>query len=60
MRVSVVNTHVDRCGLRLRVHARPKYLRLDGHWRPVREVVSVTRDEKRRGSRKVANARTIT
>ena len=45
MRVSVVNTHIDRCGLRLRVHARPQYLRMDGRWRPIREVVAVTRDE---------------
>jgi len=45
VRVSVVNTHIDRCGLRLRVHARPKYLRMAGRWQAIADVVNVARDK---------------
>ena len=40
-----VNTHAERCGNRVRLHASPKFVRPDGvTWRSIEEILTVHRD----------------
>ena len=46
MQFTPVNTHTERRGNRVRLYSQPKFVRPDGiTWRPIEEVVSVTRDK---------------